>query len=351
MVKFNPFPDAKKGIRRMIQKKPMTKKTTSWSSVPYVKDNKGVAARFRLRQTKWRRTIQELVTASDEEIISILIKDQLLRDWKGAMCPHCQSGKLSALTNNGRDDILRHRCNRKGCQRYLLPQHLHPIFSATKGPEGHTLQMQAAALLVRLLHVPLSAIHVLTHINHKALEKMSRNLMITRKGYVQKEEKNIVFGGAPRSWKDVEADEATFDKKALLPHEMPAQDGKTVVWEQWGAMAPPRLLVLCKLNPARTVPRAPGPGAIRKTDWSPLANKFLAKRNVILHTDSARSYRMKLPGVLHDAVVHKKRRVKVNGKWVEKTHIRAYFQAQVARWPKGDLQSRDSDRRPGLAID
>ena len=27
---------------------------------------------------------------------------------------------------------------------------------------------------------------------------------------------------------------------------------------------------------------------------------------------------MKLPGVLHDAVVHKKRRVKVNGKWVEK---------------------------------
>ena len=171
MVKFNPFPDAKKGIRRMIQKKPMTKKTTSWSSVPYVKDNKGVAARFRLRQTKWRRTIQELVTASDEEIISILIKDQLLRDWKGAMCPHCQSGKLSALTNNGRDDILRHRCNCKGCQRYLLPQHLHPIFSATKGPEGHTLQMQAAALLVRLLHVPLSAIHVLTHINHKALEK------------------------------------------------------------------------------------------------------------------------------------------------------------------------------------
>ena len=102
---------------------------------------------------------------------------------------------------------------------------------------------------------------------------------------------------------------------------MPAQDGKTVVWEQWGAIVQrgaPKTLVLCKLNPARTVPRAPGLGAIRKTDWSPLANKFLTKRNVILHTDSARSYRMKLPGVLHDAVVHKKRRVKVNGKWVEK---------------------------------
>ncbi|CAE7338682.1 unnamed protein product, partial [Symbiodinium sp. KB8] len=67
-------------------------------------------------------------------------------------------------------------------------------------------------------------LHVLTHIKHKALEKMSRNIMITRKGYVHKEEQNIAFGGPPRSWKDVEADESTLDKKTLLPHEMPAKD-------------------------------------------------------------------------------------------------------------------------------
>ena len=67
--------------------------------------------------------------------------------------------------------------------------------------------------------------------------------MITRKGYVHKEEQNIAFGGPPRSWKDVEADESTLDKKTLLPHEMPAKDGRIVVWEQRGAIvqrgAPP----------------------------------------------------------------------------------------------------------------
>ncbi|CAE7921723.1 unnamed protein product, partial [Symbiodinium necroappetens] len=299
--KFNPFPDPKKGVRRMIQKKPSCKKSTSWMKIPYVKDNtKG--GYVRKEQTKWRRCIQELPHATDREILQILIQDGLLPDRKGSVCPHCQAGTLSALTTNGRDDILRYRCSRKGCQWYFLPQHLHPIYTATKGPEGHALQVQAAALLLRLLNT--SSIHILTHINHKALEKMSRNLMITRKGYVQQEEKKIKFGGCPRAWKEVE------DKE---------DDGKPALWEQWGAIIQrgnPKTLVLTKLNPAMTVPRAPGPGAIRKADWKPLATRLLKNRQVILHTDSARSYRMKLPGVVHDAVVHKKRKVKKNNKWM-----------------------------------
>ena len=235
------------------------------------------------------------------------------------VCPRCQSGKLGPLTSNGRDDILRYRCNKKGCQRYFLPQHLHPFFTATNGPEGHSLQMQAAALLLRLLNVPLSSIHLLTHINHKALEKFNRNILLMRKGYVQKAEKEIKFGGCPRAWKEVEADEATFDKKTLSPQELGVNHDKPVLWEQWGAIVQrgaPETLVLTKLNPAMTVPRAPGPGAIRKVDWKPLALKHIANRNAILHTDSARSYKMKLSGVVHDAVVHKKKRVKKNGKWV-----------------------------------
>lgn len=38
-----------------------------------------------------------------------------------------------------------------------------------------------------------------------------------------------------------------------------------------------------------TVKRAPGPGAMRKADWRPLGSKRLKDRNVVLHTDSARS--------------------------------------------------------------
>ena len=70
-----------------------------------------------------------------------------------------------------------------------------------------------------------------------------------------------------------------------------------------------KTLVLAKLNPAMTVPRAPGPCAFRKVDWNdwkPLALKHIANGNVILHADSARSYQVKLPGVVHDLVVHTK---------------------------------------------
>eukprot|EP00969_Alexandrium_andersonii_P210582 9302319-Alexandrium_andersonii.AAC.1 len=64
-----------------------------------------------------------------------------------------------------------------------------------------------------------------------------------------------------------------------------------------------------------TAKRAPGPGAMKKTDWAPWASTHLNDRRVVLHTDSARSYRMHVPGMLHDAVVHKKKRVLVNGRY------------------------------------
>ncbi len=54
--------------------------------------------------------------------------------------------------------------------------------------------------------------------------------------------------------------------------------------------------------------RAPGPGPIRKRDWAPLARRHLEGKKVILHTDGARAYTLKVPGVLHDNVVHMKKK-------------------------------------------
>ena len=51
--------------------------------------------------------------------------------------------------------------------------------------------------------VPLSIIHLIAHINHKALEKMSRSLTLIRKSHVLKVEMTVTFGGAPRAWRDV----------------------------------------------------------------------------------------------------------------------------------------------------
>ena len=71
-------------------------------------------------------------------------------------------------------------------------------------------------------------------------------------------------------------------------------------WEQWGGIIErgfPQRLVLERLNPEKTERGAPGPGAMNSVDWKPLAKKYLENKRVILHTDGARAYKMKAPGV------------------------------------------------------
>ena len=41
----------------------------------------------------------------------------------------------------------------------------------------------------------------------------------------------------------------------------------------------------------------------------------MCSRVLILHSDATKSYKCHVPGVLHDNVVHCKKRVKVGGKW------------------------------------
>jgi hypothetical protein len=146
---------------------------------------------------------------------------------------------------------------------------------------------------------------------------MSKRLGQLREAWVVKTEKKIQFGTG-ETWADVEADEATFDKKIVR--------GK-LHWEQWCGIVQrgkPQTLVLHRLKPLASKLRAPGPGAVRKVEWKPLAAKWLKDRQAILHTNSAKSYASKISGVLHDRVVHKKKRVKVNGKfkWVAPTYVK-----------------------------
>ena len=67
--------------------------------------------------------------------------------------------------------------------------------------------------------------------------------------------------------------------------------------------------------------RAPGPGAIKKVDWAPKANYYLKGRRIVLHTDRAKTYGMRVEGLVHDSVRHSKKRVKVNGKWCWKKPV------------------------------
>ena len=150
--------------------------------------------------------------------------------------------------------------------------------------------------------------------NHKPVSRIYNNLEIARSRYVMKKQKDIKFG-ARHQWCDVEADEVDVGKEVDLCH-------KKAHWEQWGGIVErgqPSTLVLFRLPPKSTAVRSPGPGPITKRDWKPMAQKYLEGQDVILHTDGAKTYKMKLRGVLHDNVVHKKKKVIVKGKpvWVK----------------------------------
>eukprot|EP00438_Fugacium_kawagutii_P027549 Skav207068 [mRNA] locus=scaffold1909:117809:118993:- [translate_table: standard] len=302
----------------MVLKRPASAKTKSWRDVPYTRSGAEVGPRgLRMDQTKWKRSLPEILHASDKGIVQLLIQDGLLVDLRGKTCPRCEKGKLCGWVQKPGETIPKLRCNARKCQVYLNPHHLHPLFSEGYGVAGTALQTQAAVLLLKLNNISNSTTHRLMHQNHKAIEDMERRLIFLRKEYVEAKEKEIVFGNGV-AWQDVEADETTFDKRSLTDVSELDDPKKTVEWEQWCGIVQrgkPETLVLERLKPVRTDARAPGPGAVRKVEWRPLADRWLKNRQVVLHTDSAKSYRLRVAGVLHDRVIHCKKRVKVRGKW------------------------------------
>ena len=52
--------------------------------------------------------------------------------------------------------------------------------------------------------------------------------------------------------------------------------------------------------------------------------QILHNRRIVLHTDSAKSYKLKIEGVIHDRVVHAKKRAKVDGKfrWLKPHYVK-----------------------------
>ena len=127
-------------------------------------------------------------------------------------------------------------------------------------------------------------------------------------------------------WVGVEGDEASFTKSNMLGVDPEADPKKPVRWEQWLGLVQrgrPESLILERLNPPPSEVRAPGPGAVRKVEWLPLAKKHVQGNHIIFHTDAARSYTAKVDQVLHDNVVHAKKRKVIDGKvtWIKPNYV------------------------------
>ncbi|CAK0911718.1 unnamed protein product [Prorocentrum cordatum] len=157
------------------------------------------------------------------------------------------------------------------------------------------------------------------------VEDMSMAMAAVRQTYVEEKENHIVFGDhAKRRWFDVQADESVFRAQV-------SDDGLSKTWEQRAGVVErgrPESLVLWKTQSDGTEANAPGPGAIKKTDWAPfLQEGRLDNRKVILHSDGARSC------LVHDHVVHGKKRKMIGGKLAWLKHI--YSKVVTPKVPDG----------------
>ena len=216
--RINPGFVAKRGT---VAKRPASKKCLEYKSVKYVRGERDLPpAGVRLDRVNWKCTVPELLQATDRQIVQILQQDKMLPKWKGKVFPHCQRGHLQEEVRYGKPH---YRCRAKGRQRYVSLQYLH---------------------------------HLAIGINHKAIEDMFSRIAAARQAYVVEKQKSIVFGHE-KSWVDVEADEATFQRTNVskdVEYKDSAQAGKAILWEQWSGIM---------------VRFYPGPGAIRKVDWQP----------------------------------------------------------------------------------
>ncbi|OLP75401.1 hypothetical protein AK812_SmicGene44801, partial [Symbiodinium microadriaticum] len=333
-----PFPAPKRGKARTLRKPAsILKKPASsmkkFTKIPYVRHG-NVTTKTRNERVQWGISVQMILKKNTLSLIKFLQKDHILP--KMTTCPHCGGKNLSSLQYSSLKRVYTYRCNHKNCMKRVQPHSFHPIFIQGNGNSLTSLAIQAAILFCAVIGLTTVQTHLLLNANKKIISTIYGNLEISRTRYVLMKEKDIVYG----EWKDVEADEVDLGKGLV---DAPVCPGMSIRWEQWGGLVErgrPSSLRLFRLSPKLTGPRAPGPGPISKHDWKPIAEKYLAGKGVILHTDGARAYKMKIPNVIHCNVVHQKKKKIVNGKAIwEKPHYTKLYNIRLPNGKKLTVKS------------
>ena len=321
------FPAPKKGKRRMYAKflkisKPKWRKL--YKTTPYVRHRAADAIR-RPERVKWSASLKTIQGATDLQLVKTLTRAGFLKDWSASTCPHCGEGRVSSLVcrKQGERSLWSYRCRKYGCHKFISPHHSHPIFSNAWGCDFVPLKEQAEMLFCLVLGIKNTHTRRLLGSGETFTRTMCSRLDLCRKKFVEHKQKLITFGlGDPKTYFDVEADEVDLGKSLV------GGSSSRVVWSQWAGVVQrghPQSLYLFKTTPKTTKQRAPGPGPIKKRDWSPVCRKLLLGRYVFLHTDGARAYKLsrKFKGVIHDYVVHRKK--KVGGRWKKPKYAQLFL--------------------------
>ena len=300
-----PWPSPKRGKARALTKRPST--SMKYVKVPYVRHGTPTT-RNRSERERWGLSIHKFMTMRQPALLTLLRQHKLLPDWSKRLCPHCGQGKVTTLSYDKTRQTWVYRCRASTCHKFILPHDFHPIFIKNNWSSGTSLAMQASILLCAVAGVPQHCLAKILDVDDKVVSRIYGNNEAARARFVLQNEKHIQYGGI-NGWVDVEADEVDLGKGLIENLENPKLNTK---WEQWCGIVQrgcPSSLRLIPLKPPLTKTRSPGPGPIRKRDWKPLGKKFLEGRKIILHTDGARAYKLKLDAVVHCNVIHKKKKV------------------------------------------
>ena len=108
---------------------------------------------------------------------------------------------------------------------------------------------------------------------------------------------NIEFSCEGARWPDIEVDEMTLGKWAVT--------NECIGWHNYIGLIErgrPTSLIIHRLPNRYTGSRAPCPGPLMLKDWTPIAQKHLSGRGLVLHHDSAHAYDWAMPRVSHSKV-------------------------------------------------
>ena len=346
MAKFNPFPEPKRGKARAVLERPAAMKTKKWNKTKYTRERSEVGPEgLRMDRTAWTRSLADLLTASDADIGGILLEDGLLVEARQDMLSMWPRPFVQSL------------CYPKwGSAQASMP--CKALSCLHQPSPSSSLVVGGTGASTTILHVSCGHSSSAQHQSQDHWGHGEAPVPPSRRMGGCKREVDWL-----RCWETLGRRGRWWDNLRSKGHGELASDLTTPIpWEQWCGIivkrGNPSTLFLCRLAPKESGQRAPGPGAIRKVEWAPLASKWLKDKKLILHTDAAKSYRCKVRGLLHDNVVHCKKRVKVNGKWRWKrpTFVRLVTHAipgtkreiTVKAWQSLESLERKNQHQPGL---
>ena len=73
-------------------------KTKAWKDIAYTwHPSKQMAKDIKLDRKLWKRSLTDILQASEEKLLKMLLQDGLFSSWYGKLCPRCGKGTVSKL--------------------------------------------------------------------------------------------------------------------------------------------------------------------------------------------------------------------------------------------------------------